>query len=98
MVRVNLLFLPKSVYNYALYFRTLFPPDKPEYTRRLFERADVDPSTRPMQLDITEFDRMAQEYKNICDELPGMLEYDYRSQENAKIWREKSPSSLGIWD
>ena len=69
-------------------FRTLFPPDKPDYTRRLVHEADIDPDTVSVNLDMEEFKRLCVIYKNICDENPELFEYNFRSQENAALWRK----------
>ena len=75
--------------SYTFYYtcRTLFPPDRPDFTRHLVGEADIDPGTRSFNLDMEEFRRMCIVYKNICDENSGLYEYNYRSHENVKIWK-----------
>ncbi|ESO06925.1 hypothetical protein HELRODRAFT_110947 [Helobdella robusta] len=68
---------------------TLFPPDRPDLTRRLLTRADVHADSRSYSLHVEDFDRMCQAYKEICDEEPHLLTYDYRSKENAVLWRNR---------
>ena len=67
--------------------RTLFPPDQPALTREMLSTADVSPDTRPFMLDIAEIDRLCHVYKDICDRHPGLIDYNYRSAENALDWR-----------
>ena len=71
---------------------TLFPPDRPELTVQLFKEAEVDPKTRPTHLSTSEYGRLALVYRDICNEHPGMLDYDYRSPENAETWRKSRPN------
>ncbi|KAK2186119.1 hypothetical protein NP493_214g01019 [Ridgeia piscesae] len=66
---------------------TLFPPDQPALTREMLSTADVSPDTRPFMLDIAEIDRLCHVYKDICDRHPGLIDYNYRSAENALDWR-----------
>ena len=49
--------------------------------------AEITPDTRPFMLTIEEFARLCHVYNNICKEHPELLEYDYRTQENAALWR-----------
>ena len=78
-----------------LHFRTLFPPDRPDYTRRLVHEADIDPDTTSVNLDMEEFKRLCITYKNICDEETGMFEYNFRSRESAAL-RRKSGAVLNL--
>ena len=58
----------------------------------MFAESEVPPDSRPFMLVIEEMDRLCHAYKNICDDIPGIFEYDYRTQENARQWRhEKVP-------
>ena len=78
------------LFNPFLSYRTLFPPDRPELTREMFEKTGIEPEIRSFMLVMEEFDRLCQCYLEICRREPGMFEYDYRSKENAAIWRKKS--------
>jgi len=53
----------------------------------MVREADIDPDARPTQLSVEEFGRLSHVYKQLCDEIPGLYEYDYRSEENAFLWR-----------
>lgn len=67
--------------------QTLFPHDRPELTKRLLEESDVHPDSRSYMLDMDDFARLCKVYKSICDEDPDLLTYNYRSHENALLWR-----------
>lgn len=54
----------------------------------MFYESSVDPSTRPYLLTIEEFRRLCEIYTNICEENPGLIDYNYRSKEEAKSWRD----------
>lgn len=69
-------------------YRTLFPPDSPHLTKQILELADVHPDSKSYSLGLEDFNRLCHAYKSMCDENPGLFEFDYRSSENAKWWRE----------
>ena len=66
----------------------MFPPDQPELTKQLFLKAEVDPKLRSTQLSLHEYGRLGLCYKELCDEIPNLLDYDYRSPKEAAIWRK----------
>ena len=70
-------------------FRTLFPPDREiELTERMFKDSAVVSSTRPMKLSMDEFKRLCLVYNDLCDENPGLFDYDYRSKEGVEERRQ----------
>ncbi len=76
-------------------YRTLFPPDRPEFTRQMFSMAEVSPDNRSFHLSMEEFDRLCHVYKHICDQHPELFQYDYRAPENAMHW-QSGKASLGF--
>lgn len=68
---------------------TLFPPHVPELTKEIFTVADVDPTTRPYELDIEELQRMCDVYSNICRRIPGIQDYEYRLPKSVEEWKDK---------
>ena len=46
--------------------------------KKLYQIADIDPTTRPFQLTIEEFGRICQAYISICDQDPRLYKYNYR--------------------
>ncbi|CAH1155629.1 unnamed protein product [Phaedon cochleariae] len=58
----------------------LFPEDTREYlAKKLLNSAEVDITTRPFEITNEEFVRIFHAYKEICDENPGVAEYDSRA-------------------
>jgi dimethyladenosine transferase 1 len=72
--------------------QTLFPPERPDLTARILEMSDIHADSRSFMLSIEDFDRLCQAYQQLCEETPGLFEYDYRSKENAANWRVTRPS------
>jgi len=69
--------------------KTLFPPDREiELTERMFKDSAVVSSTRPMKLSMDEFKRLCLVYNDLCDENPGLFDYDYRSKEGVEERRQ----------
>ena len=48
-------------------------------TWNLLESADVHPDSRSYALSIEDFDRLCSAYQRLCDQHPGLFEYDYRA-------------------
>lgn len=59
--------------------RTLFPAELHHLTWNLLESADVHPDSRSYALTIEDFDRLCSAYQRLCDQNPGLFEYDYRA-------------------
>lgn len=58
----------------------LFPEKiRDDYTQRMFQMADVDPTCRPFEVSNEEFVRLAQSYAEIVKETPKLDEYNYRA-------------------
>lgn len=74
-----------------LFFRTLFPPDCPHYTERMIRMAEINPNNKSFELSLNEFKQLCFAYKAICDENPELLQYNYRSDVNAPLWRNHQP-------
>ena len=68
--------------------------DKPDYTLRLLEESGVNPKTVSFNLAMEEFDRLCVVYKKICDENPGLIDYNYRSVVNVKEWKTRKAKLL----
>jgi len=49
-----------------------------ELTRKLFILSEIHPTTRPFQLSNEDFVRICYAYKLLCDEYPGLADYNYR--------------------
>lgn len=59
---------------------TLYPEDRrDEFVERTFETANVDPLARSFELSNEECLRLAQSYHEICNEVPGVYEYNFRA-------------------
>ncbi|VDI65532.1 dimethyladenosine transferase 1, mitochondrial [Mytilus galloprovincialis] len=58
---------------------TLFPPDMPELTAKMFELSEVNPNLKPINLTNEEIGRLCHVYNYICEQHPYILSYDYRS-------------------
>lgn len=66
--------------------QTLFPEDlRDELGLRMFQLADIDPTTRPFQISNEEFARLCYAYKLICDEHESVASYDYRACKTLKL-------------
>lgn len=63
---------------------TLVPPDRTDLVHRILQEAEVSPDTRPYQLTMEEFSSLCLVYKVICDENPGLYEYDSRTPESSR--------------
>lgn len=60
--------------------RNLFPsPKREEFTKALFEMAEVNPTIRPFEITIEEFKRLCFAYKVICDQDPKLYEFNHRA-------------------
>lgn len=57
---------------------TLFPYDRSDLTKEMFEMSEVHPTQRPFALTMHEFARLSHSYLNICNRVPGIFEYCYR--------------------
>lgn len=63
--------------------QTLFPEEmKDELGYKIFQLADIDPTTRPFQITNEEFARLCYAYQAICNEHPSVLNYDFRACKN----------------
>jgi len=67
--------------------RTLFPPERADLLARILEESDVSADTRSFMLSVEDFNRLCCCYHELCQDTPGLLEYDFRSQANAPMWR-----------
>ena len=55
----------------------LFPSAiREQYAAQLLKMADVDGQLRPFELDVDEFDRLCQAYKQIIEQQPNLENYD----------------------
>lgn len=59
---------------------TLFPQHcRQELTDRVYQIADLNPKLKPMQLEVSDIDRLTSAYKEIISEYPELEMYDYRA-------------------
>ena len=71
---------------FTLFFsRTLFPPDMPELTGKMFELTEINQHIRPTQLTNEEIGRLCHVYNYLCQEHPYIASYDYRSPDKKHI-------------
>ena len=56
----------------------------PELTAEMLEESGITPETRSYMLSMDDIARFCGVYRNICDRLPFIFEYDYRDPENIK--------------
>ena len=75
-----------------MFCRTLFPADRPDLTIRILEMSNVHPDSRSFHLSIDDFERLCLAYEKICTDEPALFDFDYRSHENARTWRETAKS------
>jgi len=59
-------------------YRKLFPPDMQELTSELLEMADIHRDSRSYALSVEDFGRLCTAYQKLCNDRPGLLEYDFR--------------------
>ncbi|XP_071117321.1 dimethyladenosine transferase 1, mitochondrial-like [Haliotis cracherodii] len=95
--RINLPFkMVEKVCRHVFHYRqkmikhsiaTLFPVDMPELTAEMFERSDLDPSSRPPQLKLRDFSKLCSAYNDICCQHAFVFDFDYRSRKHAKLLR-----------
>ncbi|XP_046544833.1 dimethyladenosine transferase 1, mitochondrial-like [Haliotis rubra] len=95
--RINLPFkMVEKVCRHVFHYRqkmikhsvaTLFPVDMPELTAEMFERSDLDPSSRPPELKMQDINKLCNAYNEICHQHPFIFDFDYRSKKHAKLWR-----------
>ena len=62
-------------------YRTLFPKELEHLCGDMLTKADIDPTTRPWQLSMEDFDRLCTIYAMYCHQYPGLLDYYYRDRE-----------------
>jgi len=60
--------------------RDLFPPDKQHLMEALFRETGFAPEDLPLMLSTDEVAAMAKVWFRLCQENPGLLEYDYRAR------------------
>lgn len=58
--------------------KNLFPRDRVELVQRLIESADIEPTTRIIQLTVKEIGRLCDVYEEICTEEPELRRYHFR--------------------
>ncbi|CAH1777980.1 unnamed protein product [Owenia fusiformis] len=71
-------------------FEMLVPFDRPDLVDRFFKLSGIGEDSRPMELTIDEFKSICCIYEELCNEIPGLFEYDARSREVSeakKQWR-----------
>ncbi|KAL3867734.1 hypothetical protein ACJMK2_040597 [Sinanodonta woodiana] len=73
---------------------TLFPPNRPELTARMFEEADVSPDILARRLSVEEVGRLCHVYNKICQENPGIYEYNFRDPEYIELYRKRRSIEL----
>ncbi|XP_072178471.1 dimethyladenosine transferase 1, mitochondrial-like isoform X1 [Diadema setosum] len=56
----------------------LFPIERQDLTKEMFETSGVDPSRRPFRLTMEEFNALCLSYHDICQRIPGIFHYNYR--------------------
>lgn len=67
---------------------TLYPEEtREEQTERTFDAADVDPVARSFELSTEECLRLAKAYFDICQEQPGLYEFNFRAVKRSKMGR-----------
>ncbi|NXU16279.1 TFB1M transferase, partial [Pardalotus punctatus] len=60
---------------------TLFPENgRLKRTEQLMMTADVDPTLRPFQLSMSQFRKLCNAYRKMCDEDPSLFVFDYREE------------------
>ncbi|KAI8498446.1 Dimethyladenosine transferase 1, mitochondrial [Branchiostoma belcheri] len=72
----------------------LFPPERPDLLEDLFSLSEVDSTVRPWQLTMTEWDRLAHAYWDICQREPWVSEYDFRARTRDKFQIPPRPDIL----
>lgn len=76
--------------------KNLFPESvSEELTQKLLILSEVNPTRRPFELTNEDFVRICYAYKLLCDEYPGLIEYNYRMQKDLLMeYLEKFDSTL----
>ena len=69
-------------------FRTLFPPSKQHLADTMIRLAEINPENKSVELSIIDFKNLCLAYKIICDENPGLEDYYFRTEENARLIRQ----------
>lgn len=68
----------------------LYPPSCPELVVQLFREAGIFPTRRAVELSVEEFADLCDVYSAQCRREPNLLEYDFRSKQNAVEWRRQT--------
>ncbi|KAJ9590948.1 hypothetical protein L9F63_016046, partial [Diploptera punctata] len=74
----------RSIFSYRQKYsirgaETLFPtPIRELLGKKMYQIADIDPTTRPFQLTIEEFGRLCEAYVSVCDQDPRLYKYNHR--------------------
>ncbi|KAH0505648.1 Dimethyladenosine transferase 1, mitochondrial [Microtus ochrogaster] len=64
----------------------LFPEaQRLESTGRLLQRADIDPTLRPIHLSLMHFKSLCDVYRKMCEEDPQLFAYNFRDELKQKI-------------
>lgn len=58
--------------------KNLFPRNREELVAKLVDLADIDPTTRIIQLTVEEVGRICQVYEELCSEEPQLRQYNFR--------------------
>lgn len=70
--------------------KTLYPKELAnDLTDSLFKKCNIDRSSVSFQLGIAEFSRICEEYEKQCLQIPGLFQFDYRSNNKPLAELEK---------